>query len=232
MCHDYHCHVFRRQILDNLQNFARQLRVKRGGRLVKEKNFRLHRQCTRNRNTLLLSARKLTGISVFLVRQSHFFQQLPCLGINFLFFAPADQNRRFGDIFHDGIMGKQIKILEHQTEMLFDALQGFLCGINRLALCVRLCGIVSQINQIAAVHGFQHGCAAQKGGFPRAGRPNDRHNLSFCYRQRNILQHFVFPEAFIAVLNFQYLIHCMPSFLNGNSSVSFQCVPSRMQPHH
>ena len=44
---------------------------------------------------------------------------------------------------------------------------------------------------------------AQQCGFTGARGPDDAHNLSFFYRKGDILEDFVVPEFFIAVIDFQ-----------------------------
>ncbi len=59
MSDDNHGHSFFRQVLHHLQHFMAQLRVERGGRLVKQHHFRFYRQRARNGDALLLAARQL-----------------------------------------------------------------------------------------------------------------------------------------------------------------------------
>ena len=70
MRYDDHGHIFCREAFDDLQHLARDLGVECGGRLVKAKHVGRERQGARDGNSLLLSARKLTGIGIFLLGKS------------------------------------------------------------------------------------------------------------------------------------------------------------------
>ena len=52
--HHHHCFALFRQLLHDAQHFANEFRIQRGSRFVKQQHFRLHRQRTGDRNTLLL----------------------------------------------------------------------------------------------------------------------------------------------------------------------------------
>ena len=56
VCDNYHCHSCLSQVFHNVQNFANELRVKGGSRLVKEYDLGLHCKGPRNSHTLLLTA--------------------------------------------------------------------------------------------------------------------------------------------------------------------------------
>ena len=66
MRHDDHRHVLVGKRADDAQHLAREQRVERGGRLVEKENFRLHRERAGDGHALLLPARELIGVSVFL----------------------------------------------------------------------------------------------------------------------------------------------------------------------
>ena len=59
---DNHGGVLVRERTDNAQDLARQLRVERGGGLVKAEDVRLERERPRNGHALLLAAGKLVGV--------------------------------------------------------------------------------------------------------------------------------------------------------------------------
>ena len=70
MRHDRHSHILIRQLLDGLQDLARQLRIERGGRFIEEHDLRAHRERPRDGDTLLLTAGKTAGIHVFFIEQA------------------------------------------------------------------------------------------------------------------------------------------------------------------
>ena len=64
MSYDNHSHALCRKFLDYFQDLARKFGVECRSGFVKEKNIRVKRECARDRNALLLSARKFAGIGV------------------------------------------------------------------------------------------------------------------------------------------------------------------------
>ena len=73
--HDDHGHLVFGQFLDNLEHFAGEFRVQRRGRLVEEKNLRVHRERAGNGHALLLTTAKLAGISLLLAFEAHALEQ-------------------------------------------------------------------------------------------------------------------------------------------------------------
>ena len=59
MCYTQHCHTRLRQPNHRIQHLFHHLRIERRRWLIKQHNFRLHTQRTRNGNALLLTTRKL-----------------------------------------------------------------------------------------------------------------------------------------------------------------------------
>ena len=70
-----HGAAFFGQRADHIKYFLDHFRVKRRCRLVEQNDFRLHRQGTRNRRTLLLAARELGRVGVALVGDTDLGQQ-------------------------------------------------------------------------------------------------------------------------------------------------------------
>src|SRR5450830_1938339 len=70
-----HGHAFAGELLHHMQHFADHFRVERAGRFVEQHHRRLHRQCTCNCHTLLLTAGQLARISLGLVRQTDLVEQ-------------------------------------------------------------------------------------------------------------------------------------------------------------
>ena len=65
-----------RQLLHHVQHFLDHLGVERRGRLVEEHDARLHRQRPRDRDALLLAARKLAGVFAGLFLDADALEQL------------------------------------------------------------------------------------------------------------------------------------------------------------
>ena len=73
---DDHRHAFLCQLAHDIKDLADHLRVKRGRRFIKQHDLGLHGQCAGNGYTLLLSAGKLIGIRIGLIRQANAGQEL------------------------------------------------------------------------------------------------------------------------------------------------------------
>ena len=117
-----HGHIFLRQGADDLQNFAGQFRVKRGGRLIKEKDLRIHGQCASNGYTLLLTDGELLGIGVSFVGQPHFLKQGHAALDSVVLAAAKHIDLCIGQILQHGVVGEKVEILEDQTEIAADIL--------------------------------------------------------------------------------------------------------------
>ena len=72
-------------VLDELEDRARRLRVEGACRLVAEQDFRLARECAGDADALLLAAGELRGILVRLVRQSDEIQERQHLFLDLFF---------------------------------------------------------------------------------------------------------------------------------------------------
>ena len=212
MGHDDHGHLLLRQFPDDLQDFPRQLRIQRGSRLVKEQDLRVHCQCPGNGNTLLLSAGQLVGIGVCLVRQAHLFQQGQGFLPYFLFLPFLHQHRRFHHVFQHRVVREQVEVLEYQTKHPPDLLQLRLRPVNGFSVHVP-CGIVAQVDQVPAVHGFQQCRAAQQRGFAAAAGADNGQYLTLLHGNAQVCQDLCCAELFPAVINLKKLAHILSRFI-------------------
>ena len=80
-----------------------QLWIERGGRFVKEKDFRFHCQSARNRDPLLLPAGKMSWIIVTFVGQAHFQEQLFCPKARVPFRDAKNMDRCFDNILQNSL---------------------------------------------------------------------------------------------------------------------------------
>ena len=67
--------MFLCKLFNNCQDFASQLGIQRGGWFIEQQYIRIHHQCPRNGNPLLLSARELRGHGILLSVQTDLFQK-------------------------------------------------------------------------------------------------------------------------------------------------------------
>ncbi len=94
MSNHYHGHTIVCQFLHNRKNLSDHLRIQRRCRLVEQHHIRVHRKRARNRDTLLLAAGELRGISICLIGETdtrqQFLRSLICLLLRHL----SEEHRR------------------------------------------------------------------------------------------------------------------------------------------
>ena len=123
----YHGGICGFKILDNTENLARKLGVERRRRLVKAENIGSKSQCSRNSYTLLLTARKLTGIVVSLICKIYLLDKLESASVYFLntrlfgrlvklLLVKAKLGSK-GNIIKNRILREKIELLEYKSEM-------------------------------------------------------------------------------------------------------------------
>ena len=76
MRHDHHCHAAVRKLLHNVENLSDHFGVERGGRLVEQHDFGIHRESADYSDTLLLTARKLLRVTVRFIAKTYSVKQL------------------------------------------------------------------------------------------------------------------------------------------------------------
>ena len=81
---DDHRHPAIGKLLHYFQYLTHHLRVQCGGWFVKQHDMRLHRECSRYGDSLLLSTGQLGRIRLLLILQSHRLQQLVGSSLGFL----------------------------------------------------------------------------------------------------------------------------------------------------
>ena len=79
MCNDGHGDAFFGKSFHDAQNFADRFGIERRSRFIEKHKVRLHRQCARDCNPLLLTPRKRGRILMCLVVQSDLVQHLDLL---------------------------------------------------------------------------------------------------------------------------------------------------------
>ena len=199
---DDHRHVLRGEVTDDLEDLSGQLGIERGGRFVKEQNLRVHCQCPRDGDALLLSSGELIRVGVLAVGQSHLAQQFAGGRHHLVLLALLDQQRRFGDVLEHGVVGEQVEILEHLSKAGANLLQLAGRRIDQPAVFLP-CGAPVEVAQLAAIHGFQQRGAAQQRGLARAGRPDDGDHLPLIHREADVGEHRDAAELLAAVIDFE-----------------------------
>ena len=177
-----------RQTTDNLQYLAGQLRIQRGGWLVKAENIRVERQCPGDGHPLLLTAGKLMRIVPGTVRKAHLVQQLHSGGTDGFLTLAAVLGHQFpgeGHVFQSRILGKKVEGLEHHAEVepVFpDLLFGAVCVMVGVKQHLVLYG------DGAGVRRFQKVQTPQQRGFAAAGGANDGKGLSLLQREADVIE--------------------------------------------
>ena len=202
------------QLADDPQHLAGKLRIQGGGGLVEAQHVRLHAQSPGDGHPLLLAAGELVGIVPRPVGQAHLLQQgqPPVPDVRLRFAGQLGKTPGQGHVFQGGVLGKQVEILEHQTEM--QALFPQLPLPHRRAGPVQQ-GLVPQGDH-PGVRPLQEVQAPQQGGFSAAGGADDGQRLPFRQVEAHIPQHPGAAEGFFQVRNAQ-IGHMLPPF-SGNSS--------------
>ena len=116
MGHHNHGHAFLGKFDHGIQDFLDHFRVQCGGGLVKQHDLRRHAKAAGNGNPLLLSAGELSGILLGLFGYLNLFQIIHGSFFSFFFGGLPDPDGSKGQVFHNGQVGKQIKMLKHHAD--------------------------------------------------------------------------------------------------------------------
>ena len=118
MGNDDHGALLLSQRANGAEHLAHQLGIERRRRLVKQDDLRTHRQRASDSNALLLAAGEPTRETALSALQPHFLQQRTRTRFGFPFRFAFDDHRSFNNVFQHRAVGKQIEVLEHETDLL------------------------------------------------------------------------------------------------------------------
>src|SRR5205085_11201589 len=147
----------------DIEDLLDHLRVERRGRLVEQHDLRLHAQRARDSDALLLTAGKLAGILVRLLRDAHPLEVEAGSLLGLLLRQFAHPDRSEGQVFQHGQMRKQIELLEYHADLAAD-------GLDVLHIRGQL---YAGDEDLAALMLLQPIDAADHRRFARARRPAD-----------------------------------------------------------
>lgn len=118
MRNDNHRHAILCKILRDFKHLTDHFRIERRSRLVEKNDIRLHCKCACNRDALLLTAGKLTGVDVPFIGQTHLPEEFlrKCIRLSGRHLAQLARSER--DVFEHGQMGKQIEMLKDHADTL------------------------------------------------------------------------------------------------------------------
>ncbi|KAG1648403.1 hypothetical protein GQR58_029853 [Nymphon striatum] len=156
---DHHGHTGASELLHDVEYFLDHFRVEGRGRLIEQHDPRFHGERTGNRHTLLLTAGKLTGELVGLLRNANTLQQFASELFGFATRLLAHPDRSERDVVTHSQVREQVEALEHHADFgpdLFD-----------------VPGVVGELNAVdhdaAALVLFQAVDAPNPRGLTRAG---------------------------------------------------------------
>ncbi|MCY1232710.1 hypothetical protein D9M72_452170 [compost metagenome] len=196
MCNHHHGHTVPRQILHDRKNFPNELGIERRSGFIEENNLRPHGECTRYCDALLLTAGKLPGIGIALLRQTNFPKKMdrPLCG-GFDRFTP-DPDWRLDNVLEDGQMPEKVELLEHHPDLGSAAAD---CAIGQLMQSIFLEFVPYEVaihEEQTAVDFLQVVDAPQEGALPRTRRPDDAGNAACRHAQANTFEHLEGAEGF------------------------------------
>ena len=117
---DDHRHALFGEALHDVEDFADHLGVERRRRLIKQHDLRLHREGARNRDALLLAARKLRRVAVGFVCEADARQELLCRLLGLFLCDMAHLHRREHDVLEHRHVREEVEALEHHADFLAD----------------------------------------------------------------------------------------------------------------
>ena len=187
----HHGHAVGGQLLHDVQHLAHHFRIQGGGGLVEQHYLGIHGQSPDNGDPLLLTAGKLVGIGIGLFLQTYPLQQLHGFLVGLRLGHQARAHGSQGDVFQNGHVGEQVKVLEHHAH-----LPAHLVDVRLGA------GDLHPVEgDGAGTRLFQQVQAAKEGGLAGAGGADDDHLVSGIDVLGDIVQHQMIAEGFAQVFN-------------------------------
>ena len=203
MCHDEHRHALFGQFTHHAQHVTNELGVEGTRGLVEQHDLGLHRECTRDRHTLLLTTGELGGVRRRFFGQADTSQQLFRLGFGGrpVLFEHLSQGDR--DVVENRHVSEQIERLEDHARR----------GARTVEVAVGV-GEFDTVDENLAVGGrFEHVDAPQKRALARSRRPDDADNLALRDGEIDAAQNVVRAESFVQSLDaHQLFAHRLPAF--------------------
>ncbi len=173
-----HRHAAARQVFDDLQHFAGQLRIKRGCDFVEQHDLRLHGQRPGDCSSLLLAAGQLLRVERGFLGKPYpaetVERYIPGFGLAQL----LDAGQRQRSVFQDGQMREQVIALEDNANV---AAKCTLVEVRRMNL-------VPANLDLAALNGLQRIDASQSRRLARTGLSDDGNHLAGFDREGDTVQ--------------------------------------------
>ena len=164
---DDHSHTLGGEGAHGAQHLARELRIERGGRLVKEHDVGPHGKRPCDGDALLLSAGELTRVVILAVHEADLGEELTRIGENLVPLHAFDMAGRFDEVLNDGHMREEVELLEDHARRHEDAPHVVGARVGRCcAAGIRPTEFLPADRNIAAVDGLELVDAAEQGRFP------------------------------------------------------------------
>src|SRR6478672_3718920 len=186
---DDHRHALLGEVDHHVEDLLDHLRVECGGRLVEEHHLRLHRQCTGDRDPLLLAAGELSGVLLGLVADADPVEQLARLLLGGFLLLPADLDRAERDVLEDRLVGEEVEALEHHPDLGAQRGEGLALLRQRLAV-ERDRALVDRLEAVDR--------AAQR-RLARARRADDHDDLAALHGEVDVLEGVELSEVLLHV---------------------------------
>ncbi len=152
-------------------------------------------------HALLLSAGQLFGIGVTLGREPDLVEQVHGEGLRFGGRDLGDLDRPHGHVLEDGEVREQVETLEHHPDPGALPRQGAVVGFDEAVPATLLADGLAVDEDAPARRFLDEVHAAQHGGLPRAGRPDDGHFLARADVEVDAGQHVELSEGFVQPLD-------------------------------
>ena len=188
---DDHGHLLLRELADDLEHLARELGVEGARRLVEEQQLRVQRKGPRDGDALLLPAGELAGVGIGLALEAHLLQEGRA-ALEDLVLLASVQERRLSEVFHDRVVREEVEALEHEPEARAELVEFRLRGVD-----AGLYGVLSVVEDVAAVRRLEKRRAAQQRTFAGARGADDRDDVAGLDGHGDVLQHVVRGEGFL-----------------------------------
>src|ERR1700681_2533776 len=132
--HHDHRDAGMRQCFHHVEDFLDHLGIEGAGRLVEEQHLGLHRQCSGDRDPLLLPSRELGRVCRSFLREPDAFQQRARLALGLLAREALDRDRRERDVLERGLVRIEVKGLKDHPDFAADCREFTALGRQALAV--------------------------------------------------------------------------------------------------
>ena len=217
MGHDQHRAAVFCKLQHGVEHLAHHLRIERCRYLVKQHDLRMHTQRSDDRDTLLLTSGELTRITILFIKQSDALQKLFGFLSDLVFAALLHLHWRKYDILQNGLMRKQLIVLEYHTNLLTDLSDIAAVAVDQFAVKTNL----------AALDRLERIDTSEQGRLAAAGGTDDDDDLALMDVKAQSVENQVIAVGLLYIVNGQNRI-CHDQLLHFFS----RCEASRLIGQH